>query len=331
MRRHTNTQTVGWFLELADRGQLDLDPPYQRRSVWNLDYRRFFIDSVLRNYPCPPIFLNIDTKPGRPTIYHVIDGKQRLATLISFSTDGFDTGGYLDDLNARESYYSDLQEDVARGFLDYVIPVENVQEATSAELQSAFDRLNRNVARLNGQELRNARFSGVFITLMTRIADEEFWEIIGVSSLARVRRMLDVEYVSELFLLTMHGVQDGKTSLDDFYSDYDDEIPDERTHLSHFRRALDYLRSLPIDWRRTRLANLADFYSLWAAVVSLQETNRIPGKKTTAERLENFEDEVNRLDTDRGQQYLIAARQGSNKESNRLLRRDILEEVILSG
>ncbi len=62
---------------------LQLDPSFQRRSVWNLDYQRSFIDTVLRDYPCPPIFLEEDTEPGRPTIWNVIDGKQRITALIS--------------------------------------------------------------------------------------------------------------------------------------------------------------------------------------------------------------------------------------------------------
>ena len=55
MDRRPNTQTVQWFLETDASGKLDLDPAYQRRSVWNPAYRRFYVDTILRDYPSPGI------------------------------------------------------------------------------------------------------------------------------------------------------------------------------------------------------------------------------------------------------------------------------------
>ncbi len=54
MTRTLTTQDITWFLDLKEKGQLDLDPPYQRRSVWSPRDKRFFIDTVLNNYPAPP-------------------------------------------------------------------------------------------------------------------------------------------------------------------------------------------------------------------------------------------------------------------------------------
>lgn len=84
MARSLTTQDISWFLDIHDKGQLNLDPPYQRRSVWSSTDKRFFIDTILNNYTAPPIFLHktLD-EHGRPT-YHVVDGKQRLQTIIDF-------------------------------------------------------------------------------------------------------------------------------------------------------------------------------------------------------------------------------------------------------
>ena len=77
---------VNWFLDLYQNGQLDLDPSYQRRSVWTLKDRKFFLDTIFRNYPCPAVFMHkeMNEEAGR-LIYHVVDGKQRLETLIRFA------------------------------------------------------------------------------------------------------------------------------------------------------------------------------------------------------------------------------------------------------
>lgn len=42
-----NFQTVFWFWDLYTTKLLELDPPYQRRSVWNQDYKDFFVDTIL--------------------------------------------------------------------------------------------------------------------------------------------------------------------------------------------------------------------------------------------------------------------------------------------
>jgi len=54
MRRQPTTQQITWFLDLDRNGQLDLNPPYQRKSVWSPKDRRFFLDTIFKNYPTPP-------------------------------------------------------------------------------------------------------------------------------------------------------------------------------------------------------------------------------------------------------------------------------------
>lgn len=84
MIRRSSPQDISWFLDLRRGKQLDLNPPYQRRSVWNARDRRFFLDTVFRGYPCPPIFLHKSVGVSDQAIYSVVDGKQRLQTLFAF-------------------------------------------------------------------------------------------------------------------------------------------------------------------------------------------------------------------------------------------------------
>src|SRR5579871_6002527 len=84
MQRRSTSQDISWFLDLRRSDQIDLNPPYQRRSVWNLKDRRFFLDTVFRGYPCPPIFLHKTLGANQQAIYAVVDGKQRLQTLFMF-------------------------------------------------------------------------------------------------------------------------------------------------------------------------------------------------------------------------------------------------------
>ena len=45
MERRPNFQTVAWFNDLRQRSALDLDPSYQRPSVWNQTFKNYFIDT----------------------------------------------------------------------------------------------------------------------------------------------------------------------------------------------------------------------------------------------------------------------------------------------
>jgi uncharacterized protein with ParB-like and HNH nuclease domain len=85
MDRKATTQDITWFLDIYQSNKLDLDPPYQRRSVWSPGDRKYFLDTILRGYPSPPIFLNKMTNENGLTTYHVVDGKQRLQTIFMFA------------------------------------------------------------------------------------------------------------------------------------------------------------------------------------------------------------------------------------------------------
>ena len=85
LSRDTNTITVANFWENVLLKKYNFDPEYQRKSVWSEEKQSFLIDSILKNFPIPPIFLHqhIDDATGK-TKYDVIDGKQRLTSIIRF-------------------------------------------------------------------------------------------------------------------------------------------------------------------------------------------------------------------------------------------------------
>jgi len=181
---------------------------------------------------------------------------------------------------------------------------------------------------LNNQELRKAQYEGAFISKMSILAEHPFWATIGVASRARVARMLDVEYVSEIYLLTMHGVLDGSPSiLDGYYAAYDEEIPDDDVE-GEYLRILEWLSFL--DLSGTRWTNLGDFYSLWAAIAELMRTGRLPGSNEAEARLRAFGGRVSKPEEEDERRYSDAVRQGTNKDTSRTTRANILQ-LVLTG
>lgn len=328
--RTPTSQNMNWFLDIYNNGQLNLDPPYQRRSVWSSQYRDYFIDSVFRNFPTQSIFLEIVVDPEHPTEYRVIDGKQRLTSIISFIKGEFPVPESLEDLNISGKYYSDLDRKDQLRLFKYLFTVEIISESSNTTLNEAFDRLNRNVARLNRQELRNAQFDGEFVREVEKLVDNPVWERIGLVTEARIRRMLDVEYISELYIICASGIQDGKDYLDEYYAKWEEEIPNAKVIRKRFTRIVDYVDDLDkvISLSKTRFSNVADLYSLWAALTQLVDSDALPEYETAALRLSRFVDELEATDTKRAQDYMLAARQGSNKASNRITRANIIASVL---
>ncbi len=111
MHRESNFENFGWFWDLHTRSLLELDPPYQRRSVWSQNYKDYFIDTVLNNYPCPAIFLFRDTSSEGVSKYGVVDGKQRLTTMIEFVGNVFPVPEIATNTSIRGKYFGDYALD----------------------------------------------------------------------------------------------------------------------------------------------------------------------------------------------------------------------------
>lgn len=335
--RPSTSQSIGWVRDMHRAGQLDLDPPYQRRSVWNRDFKQFFIDTILKNYPIPPIFVNMEVREDGTTIYHVVDGKQRLLSILEFLEDRFpvSTKRYSPP-NLAGKYFSQLERSTQRSFYSYFLPFEFFTEITEAEVTEIFERFNRNVQRLNDQELRHAKYGGEFIARMENLADEPFWGDLGMFGKADIRRMRDVEYVSVIFSLTMHGIEDGD-NLDQYYADYDDETPNVGEHLERYGAVKSMFVRLQDVIRQTRFGNRADFYSLWSALLEFANNPDAIDYSQTAEKLCEFAGKVDSVPklkdpAEAGEDaaaYSQAVRAGTTKQPNRERRKQILLKYIV--
>lgn len=331
MDRDSNFQMLSWFTDQYRVGNLDLEPPYQRKSIWNNDYKVYFIDTILRNFPCPTIFLAVEVSPSGLTKYHVVDGKQRLLTVFEFIKGEFAISAEYSDPDYADKYFSQLPEEIKRKFWGYKFTIEYLKEANRGDLNQCFDRLNRNVARLNAQELRHARYAGAFITYATQLSDDPFWADMGISTSSRIRRMLDIEYISEIFLVVMHGIQDGREHLDKYYACYDEEIPDLEVNRRKYEVCKNLIANL--DLYKTRYRNLADLYSLWSAMSKLYDDNGGSLEINVERTRENLLQFADRIRDDLGdmyaQEYAWVVRQASNSIRSRQIREDALKGLIV--
>ncbi|PPL19590.1 DUF262 domain-containing protein [Microterricola pindariensis] len=78
-----DTWRINEFVAQAQDGNLNLTPSYQRGDVWGTGARQLLIESVLRGIPLPSVIL-LQPSDGRTQLFEVVDGKQRLTSILRF-------------------------------------------------------------------------------------------------------------------------------------------------------------------------------------------------------------------------------------------------------
>jgi hypothetical protein len=348
MQRRAEFRPFSWLNDLWRREQLDLSPPYQRRSVWPDRFRSEFITTVLLNYPCPAIFLYEEIRADGSFLYKVVDGKQRLTTLFDFVSDEIAISEDYPNMALRGRTFSSLDDQIKLSVWRYAFSVEFIEQENEAIINDIFNRINKNVAKLTPQELRHARFSGLFIARIEALAEEmEALLPAGFPNIAPQsrRQMKDVENVATMLLFVETGERSlSQADLDKAFSDREEEWPEENATVSTFLAAVRFVAQIFKEpgaavIQTSRLRNQADFYSLFAAVVELQRQCKCP---TSAHAAVNLASWVTTLrDVERGSvsvdhasnesRYLGAARAASNDAGPRRTRIDIVKVVLLES
>ena len=301
MQRRPSTQDITWLLDLHHNKQLDLNPPYQRRSVWTNKDKQFFLDTIFRNYPSPAIFLHKTIDEAGKATYHVVDGKQRTQTILDFVDNKLRIASNYGDNRLDGKRWSDLEGEQAikQRFWNYQITVEMIDIVEGTVVNEVFDRLNRNARKLTAQELRHAKFEGWLITAVETEAEKEEWRALGVSTAARVKRMVDSQFLSELMLVVLEGTVMGfdQDTLDELYAKYEDpsESPewDPEVSLKRFSEVKAYLVQMNSDSVVELYAKgFGHFYTLWALIAL---TKGLPTPKRLAASYAAFMKKVMRL------------------------------------
>ncbi len=294
MSRSLTTQDVSWFLDLFDKQQLNLDPPYQRRSVWSPRDRRYFIDTILNNYPAPPIFLHKTLDDNGRATYHVVDGKQRLQTIIQFRDNKIVIPADFSDITLQNKRWKALEKGTRERFWNYVLIVEMLPDASDAAIRNTFERINRNSRKLTSQEMRHAKYDGWFMRAVEAEAVREEWKDFGVVTTGRAKRMADTQFISELFAMIIREDISGfdQDDLDQIYADYDEIEENELFSEEDFYRRLSPVKEIISAILREEptivefIKSQGHFYSLWGVLTIRHET--LPPVAVLAQRYRAF-------------------------------------------
>lgn len=205
--------TIETILSLLKNGRININPEFQRRAAWNVERKSLFIESILLNYPLPQIILAEDRENKK---FIVVDGKQRLLTLLQFSESGIKTSEQqqiyerfklrgLERLTELEGkYYTDLQNDLtlqtyAETFNDFTIRTIVLKQWDKDALYDMFLRINQNSVILMPQELRQALFPGPFTSFIEQASSDSVAIRSIYGSTAPDPRMRDAELLLRFY------------------------------------------------------------------------------------------------------------------------------------
>jgi len=240
--------------------------------------------------------------------YAIVDGQQRIRAILQFMGADRDEAEreydcfslqYLDPIaDFYNRTFEDLSAERKRDFFAYPLAVQEINDADDDDVRKIFARLNKYLTKLSPQELRNAIYSGPFVKLANELTDDEYWAENRIVSAAIIRRMGDIEFVSELLIGVLDGPQSGKSEvIDEYYQrfeEYDDEFPGQGEAKRRFARTLGLIQGLIPDIKESRWRNRTDFYSLFVAISHKLRTHvvRETEFEVLGNKLEGFADQV---------------------------------------
>ena len=265
----TTTKSILDLCNLFKGENLNLEPGFQRQSVWVERDRAKLVDSILRNYPLPAIFLYRRNDKGH-LVFDVIDGKQRLESI--FYVHGSYARTLLDTINNSrigKQCLDRLKQLQRKGLQNliygYEIPVIEV-DGEFGDIIDVFVRINSTGKALTTQEKRHARYyNSPFLKEAARLAKkfERYFSANKILSSGQLSRMKHVELISELMLSLVQGdVLNKKTALDRVMATASFDGYQIRKARKLVISTLNRLRRMFPKLKTTRLRQVTHFYTL---------------------------------------------------------------------
>lgn len=331
-----SSKRLGDLLTDVEEKRLIVRPHFQRRLVWNNVVKDKFIDTVLRRYPFPEIFIaagELDTSKLKRTQW-LVDGQQRISTLRQYVL------GEDSHIWKLVKPYADLSPEEKQDFSDYPIAIRDLGAASPEEIKEIFSRINSTDYSLKAIERLNALFGGAFKNFCERLSEHEFFDRHRVFSMSDLRRMRDLDFcvILVVTLLSTYYHRDEKNR--EYLERYNDDFPDEDKTQWRLDAVFSFLEECNLDstsraWKKTDLLTL-----LVETDAILNRSEKELNPAVVGPRLSDFYEAVDALYRKPGESstlwkskvdlatYLKAATRATNDKYSRDVRGEVVAHVL---
>ncbi|GAA4256078.1 DUF262 domain-containing protein [Azospirillum formosense] len=327
MKTSATNKKIRELIVMVRDGKLLPRPEFQRRLVWTRENKNEFIDTVLKGYPFPEIYIcdgEIDNETGDGTQL-LVDGLQRVSTLIQYFH------GSSELRLTTVPIYKDLAPEERDAFLQYEVAVRDLGSLKRAEIVEIFRRLNATKYSLTDIEINNALYSGALKRYAESVSSDKIFIDNGVFSALDFKRMGDLKFSLQIIVTMIGGYFNRDDELEDALARYNDDFSLEPEIDTRFRRVKDFIEECGFH-SKSRIWRKSD---LFTAFVELDRLINISGERLdpleTIERLESFYSSIKDEAVDNRKIsgiYYKAAIQANADRTNRLRRGLIFSGVV---
>ncbi len=339
--------------------QLGVNKDYQRKLVWKRSHKLNFLDTILKNYPFPEIYL----APGALDqvklilIDEIVDGQQRLTTIRDYieGTDVF----ALPNIAIKK--FSELTPDERTMFLNYEISVRYLKNVNQEQIREIFQRINKTDYALNATERVNAQWGdSEFVCFAKQLVEPEFEsdnvqfiiaaelrkkftnffhgeeEENGVFTANDISRMLALQYVMSLVAtLDSQEYFSRNDKIHSYIEGYNESFPQAAELRDRLSNIVDFIQGLAIK-RDSRWYNKANLFTLFVELDKQDLATINPalfGEALKDLDLRATMDEIGMLEeknqlTAEEIKYLGYAREGVNQKPAREFRGKFIQGII---
>ncbi len=260
--------------------ELSIQPKYQRRRTsWPTNAKTALIDTIMNNFPLPPIYLRDYVNDEGKRKKEIIDGQQRISTIVEFYNNEFGlTKNYFEQDLVGLTFLEFPTED-KQMFEDFEVSFISIRGASESDIISIFSRLNSFSLPLNTQEKRNSLYAGEFKTLIYELASDynTFWTDFKILNTSQIARMADAAIVTEIVHTLIKGLISSNSKAEDkLYQEFDNDFPKRKDIYKNFNSTMSNLGLLfESNTIREVFKPKFMFYSLFISIYS--KLHGIPG------------------------------------------------------
>lgn len=351
----TDTRILKLYNQIKS-GDLVLRPFFQRKLVWKKTHKYHFIETILKNYPFPEIYIStgsMDTKSLTSTDW-VVDGQQRLSTIYDYIS----SEGDFKEQKVIPSF-DELKEDEQQDFLSYKVVVRDLGNINVDTIQEIFKRINNTEYSLNTNEKMNASYhNNSFMIFCKQLIDDELEfdtpyirennvYIISrkdrefVSSMFKhvftdndIRRMNDLQFTMILVASLEIGYFHRRTEVDMFLEKYNEEYQNANNIKENLIVIIDFINNLELD-KKSYWFNKANMFTL---IVELSKfdlsqliTSRVRDELNAVDEYSKIYNNVGSIEDSKPYEYIkyfIHAKEAVNDKKSRLLRGEIVNDIL---
>lgn len=201
---------------------LSFDHPIQRKSEqWSDTQKSLLIHSMLANYPVPNIYVlredsqELDEKNKPVFNYFVMDGKQRLTSVLSYIWGEFPLDENIPAIIIEDveyqiagKYFCDLDEPVQYEIKRYKFDIIAFEECSNREIEEIFFRLN-NSTPLTKSQVAKAKVGVEIAELINGLLTSKFFTTSCNFSKAQLKASDDQKVlIQSMMLLDTNNVLD---------------------------------------------------------------------------------------------------------------------------